>query len=241
VPEVTGPCLSSGSRKATNGYPPVASRVGVFRAQRAPGGQSSAGPRGRAAFGHAVLTAARGLAWINENRRCSIRFHFEVPGGRWQTAISRPVSSASFCSSTFHSRVRLPLEPPKSAVLPPPTGGGGDGPGVGDGVGVGVGVGACVGTVIVSLINVTAPLRASARPFSVTPEPIEIDVRARMLPAKVEDVPSVAELPICQNTLLGLAPLISATTLPAAASALRPRIAPAAEDEDGAVGGVFAS
>ena len=37
---------------------------------------------------------------------------------------------------------------------------------------------------IVSLISVTAPLRASARPFSVTPSFIVIDVSARMLPAR---------------------------------------------------------
>ena len=28
-----------------------------------------------------------------ENSRCSILFHFEVPGGKWQTVISSPVSS----------------------------------------------------------------------------------------------------------------------------------------------------
>ncbi len=41
----------------------------------------------------------------------------------------------------------------------------------------------------------------------------EIDVRARMLPTKVELVPSVAELPTCQYTLHGWAPLISTTRL----------------------------
>jgi len=40
------------------------------------------------------------------NRRCSILFHLLVPGGRWRTAISRPVSSASFWSSVFQRRVR---------------------------------------------------------------------------------------------------------------------------------------
>jgi len=29
-----------------------------------------------------------------ENSRCSILFHFEVPGGRWQTVIVRPVRAA---------------------------------------------------------------------------------------------------------------------------------------------------
>src|SRR5215217_5055719 len=41
-----------------------------------------------------------------ENRRCSIRFHLEVPGGRWHTVTARPVSAASLPSSTFHSRLR---------------------------------------------------------------------------------------------------------------------------------------
>jgi len=40
---------------------------------------------------------------IWENSRCSILFHFEVPGGRWQTVMVRPVDSAS---SVFHSCVR---------------------------------------------------------------------------------------------------------------------------------------
>ena len=29
-----------------------------------------------------------------ENSRCSILFHLDVPGGKWQTVMSRPVSSA---------------------------------------------------------------------------------------------------------------------------------------------------
>jgi hypothetical protein len=33
--------------------------------------------------------------------RCSILFHFEVPGGKWATVISSPVSLANFASSTF--------------------------------------------------------------------------------------------------------------------------------------------
>ena len=41
-----------------------------------------------------------------ENSRCSILFHLEVPGGKWQTVISRPVSTASAASSAFHARVR---------------------------------------------------------------------------------------------------------------------------------------
>jgi hypothetical protein len=52
-----------------------------------------------------------------QNNRCSMRFHFDVPGGKWQTVMVRPVSSASAASSVFHARVRYPLEPPASAVI----------------------------------------------------------------------------------------------------------------------------
>src|ERR1039458_8908158 len=38
---------------------------------------------------------------MNENSRCSILFHLLVPGGKWQIDISSPVSSASFCNSSF--------------------------------------------------------------------------------------------------------------------------------------------
>ena len=34
--------------------------------------------------------------WLN--KRCSIRFHLDVPGGRWVTVISSPVSAASPCA-----------------------------------------------------------------------------------------------------------------------------------------------
>src|SRR5205807_10383595 len=54
---------------------------------------------------------------MKENNRCSILFHLLVPGGKWLTAMCRPVSSASFCSSTFHNRRREPLLPPESAVI----------------------------------------------------------------------------------------------------------------------------
>src|SRR3954447_16182608 len=56
--------------------------------------------------------------WLmNENSRCSILFHLLVPGGRWHTVITKPVSSANCCSSTFHKRTRLPLLPPPAAVI----------------------------------------------------------------------------------------------------------------------------
>ena len=41
-----------------------------------------------------------------ENSRCSILFHLEVPGGKWHTVISSPVSAARAASSVFHARVR---------------------------------------------------------------------------------------------------------------------------------------
>src|ERR1035441_2210398 len=54
---------------------------------------------------------------MKENRRCSILFHLLVPGGKWLTEISSPVSSASFCNSSFHHRTPQPLLPPLSAVI----------------------------------------------------------------------------------------------------------------------------
>lgn len=67
--------------------------------------------------------------------------------------------------------------------------------------------------VIVSPIKVTFPFRASAAPFSFTPSFIVIDVRARIVPMKVEPDPRVAELVTCQKTLHELAPLMSFTEL----------------------------
>lgn len=92
--------------------------------------------------------------------------------------------------------------------------------GLGDGVGLLVGLGDGVGTavaqvglVMVSLIKVTSPFRASARPSTFTPLAIVIEVNARIDPTKVEPEPSVAELAICQKTLHELAPLMSLTEL----------------------------
>src|SRR5512132_843325 len=65
----------------------------------------------------------------------------------------------------------------------------------------------------VSLIIVTVPLRASARPLTVTPFAKVTDVRARIVPTKVDPDPSAAELVICQNTLHGLPPLTKTTEL----------------------------
>ena len=68
-----------------------------------------------------------------------------------------------------------------------------------------------------SLIIVTEPLRASARPWTTTPARMLIDCRAKMLPTKFEPPFKVAELPTCQKTLHSWAPLIMFTTLPVAA------------------------
>ena len=40
-----------------------------------------------------------------ENSRCSILFHLDVPGGKWQTVMSRPVSSARWASSGIAAAV----------------------------------------------------------------------------------------------------------------------------------------
>ena len=80
-------------------------------------------------------------------------------------------------------------------------------------VGVGVGVVVHLGAAILSVSRVTDPLRARARPWMVSPVCTVIDVRARMLPAKVEFVPSVAELPTCQKTLQARAPFVRTTEL----------------------------
>ncbi len=42
-----------------------------------------------------------GVSW-----RTSTLFHFEVPGGKWQTVIASPVWAARVASSLFHARVR---------------------------------------------------------------------------------------------------------------------------------------
>jgi len=85
-----------------------------------------------------------------------------------------------------------------------------------------VGVAAHVGFVMVSVSNVTAPLLASTRPSTVTPVVTVMEVRARMVPRKLELVPSVAELPTCQKTLQDWAPLIKLTWLADAVVSVEP-------------------
>ena len=54
---------------------------------------------------------------IWENKRCIIRIHLLVPGGKRPTVSVNPVRSANCCSSHFQSRTLAPLLPPKSAVM----------------------------------------------------------------------------------------------------------------------------
>ena len=48
---------------------------------------------------------ARQVRVMWQNSRCSILFHLDVPGGKWHTVISSPVSAARTASSCFHSRL----------------------------------------------------------------------------------------------------------------------------------------
>ena len=67
--------------------------------------------------------------------------------------------------------------------------------------------------------KVTAPVRASALPFSVAPVVSVTDACAMMVPSNMVLVPRVAELPTCQTTLCDCAlPIRSTWLLPAAVS-----------------------
>lgn len=50
--------------------------------------------------------------------RCSIRFHFDAPGGKWPTVMVNPNSSARRCKPTFHTQSRGPFPPPQSHSIP---------------------------------------------------------------------------------------------------------------------------
>ena len=73
-----------------------------------------------------------------------------------------------------------------------------------------------VGTLIVLLLRVTAPVWASSRPCTLAPLFNVTDVCARIVPTKDVVVPKVAELPTCQKTLHACAPSIKTTELPEA-------------------------
>lgn len=70
-----------------------------------------------------------------------------------------------------------------------------------------------VDVMILLVSRVTAALRANARPSTIAPVVTAIIVKARMVPRNVEFVPRLAELPTCQKTLQGLAPLMRFTEL----------------------------
>ena len=53
---------------------------------------------------------------IWENSRCSILFHLEVPGGKWQQVTSRPVSRARSASAGLPGPVPPPVGPPGVAA-----------------------------------------------------------------------------------------------------------------------------
>ncbi|HUR76934.1 MAG TPA: hypothetical protein VMZ22_03225 [Acidimicrobiales bacterium] len=61
--------------------------------------------------------------------------------------------------------------------------------------------------------RVTEPLRARRRPATRALVFAVIEVNARIVPTNLEPTPSVAELPTCQNTLHGWAPLMTLTLL----------------------------
>ena len=63
------------------------------------------------------------------------------------------------------------------------------------------------------MMSVTVPFRARTRPLTVTPLASVTEVSARIVPAKLEPDPSVAELVTCQKTLHGCAPLMKLTEL----------------------------
>lgn len=76
---------------------------------------------------------------------------------------------------------------------------------VGDSDGV-PGAGQPFDAVIVFVSRVTAPVRANSRPCTVAPVVAVTDCCARTVPWNRAPVPTVAELPTCQNTLHELAP-----------------------------------
>jgi hypothetical protein len=70
--------------------------------------------------------------------------------------------------------------------------------------------------------NLTEALRAISRPATVVPVPAVTEVKARMEPTNVEPTPRTAELPTCQKTLHGFAPLVNSTWLLTAVMSVEP-------------------
>jgi hypothetical protein len=103
----------------------------------------------------------------------------------------------------------VPMHPMRGGVRP-----GGHGGSVGGAAAAGAALHVDVMILLVS--SCTAALLANVRPSTNVPVFTVIDVRAKIVPRKVEPVSSVAELPTCQKTLHGLAPLMRFTELPVA-------------------------
>src|SRR6476469_5421758 len=78
--------------------------------------------------------------------------------------------------------------------------------------------------VMLLVSRVTAPVLASARPMMFAPVVAVMLVSARMLPANEVAVPSVAELPTCQNTLHWLPLLLITTDDPLAVVSVLPNL-----------------
>jgi len=55
------------------------------------------------------------VIWLNS--RCSILFHFDVPGGRWQTVTCQAGVGGECSELDFQARTREPLEPPPAAQV----------------------------------------------------------------------------------------------------------------------------
>ena len=64
--------------------------------------------------------------------------------------------------------------------------------------------------------RVTAAFCANNRPSIIAPDPRSMAVSARTFPPKIEEPPSVAELPTCQKVFSGTAPPVNRTWLPVA-------------------------
>ena len=78
------------------------------------------------------------------------------------------------------------------------------------------------GAVMASSIKVTAAVSANRPPWHATPELAVADASAKTVPANLVLVPSVAELPSCQNTLQACAPLARTTDAPVAVVRMEP-------------------
>ena len=85
-----------------------------------------------------------------------------------------------------------------------------------------VGPVAQIGVVMTLSSSVTAPILARARPWISVPVVTVMDWSAMMVPTNLELVPRVAELPTCQNTLQGCAPLTRMTLLAEAVVSVDP-------------------